>query len=148
MTGGGGNTKTNTNGSDYVPPKKRNEFTFTLPSSSDERDQKWDVIIVGAGLSGLTTAYRLQQANIPFIILEARDRLGGRILTVCNETGTPIEMGATWLGKKHTAVNALLRELKIGISEQYMGEQAIYEALSTSPPQLVQLPPKMIPATA
>ena len=106
------------------------------------------VIIVGAGLSGLTTAYRLQQANIPFIILEARDRLGGRILTVRNETGTPIEMGATWLGKKHTAVNALLRELKIGISEQYMGEQAIYEALSTSPPQLVQLPPKMIPATA
>ena len=98
------------------------------------------VLIIGAGLSGLTTAYRLQQANIPFIILEARDRLGGRILTVRNETGTPVEMGATWLGKKHTAINALLEELGIGISEQYMGEQAIYEALSTSPPQLVQLP--------
>jgi len=56
MTGGGGNTKTNTNGSDYVPPKKRNEFTFTLPSSSDERDQKWDVIIVGAGVAGASLA--------------------------------------------------------------------------------------------
>jgi len=104
------------------------------------------VIIIGAGLSGLTTAYRLQQANIPFIILEARDRLGGRILTVRNETGTPIEMGATWLGKKHAAVNALLKELGVGISEQIMGEQAIYEALSTSPPQRVQLPPNNDPS--
>ncbi|MGH1438371.1 MAG: flavin monoamine oxidase family protein [Lewinella sp.] len=104
------------------------------------------VLIIGAGLSGLTTAYRLQQANIPFAILEARDRIGGRILTVRNETGTPIEMGATWLGKKHTAINALLAELGIEITEQYMGKQAIYEALSTSPPQLVQLPPNNAPS--
>jgi monoamine oxidase len=104
------------------------------------------VIIIGAGLSGLTTAYRLHQMSIPFIILESRDRMGGRILTVRNATGTPIEMGATWLGKKHTAINALLNELKIGITEQYMGEQAIYEALSTSPPQLVQLPPNNEPS--
>lgn len=104
------------------------------------------VIIIGAGLCGLTTAYRLQQADIPFIILEARDRMGGRILTVRNESGTPMEMGATWLGKKHTAINALLEELGIGISEQYLGEQAIYEPLSTSPPQLVQLPPNNEPS--
>lgn len=104
------------------------------------------VIIIGAGLSGLSTAYRLQQANIPFLLLEARDRIGGRILTVRNESGTPIEMGATWLGKKHTAINALLKELKIGITEQYLGQQAIYEPLSTSPPQLVQLPPNNDPS--
>jgi monoamine oxidase len=65
---------------------------------------------------------------------------------VRNETGTPIEIGATWLGKKHTAVNALLKELKIEITEQYLGEQAIYEPLSTSPPQLVQLPPNDDPS--
>ena len=104
------------------------------------------VIILGAGLCGLTSAYRLQQANIPCILLEARSRIGGRIHTVRKETGTPIEMGATWLGKKHTAINALLEELGIGITEQYMGEQAIYEALSTSPPQLVQLPPNNDPS--
>lgn len=104
------------------------------------------VIIIGAGLSGLTAAYRLQQAAVPFLVLEARDRMGGRILTVRNETGTPIEMGATWLGKKHTAINALLAELGIGITEQHMGKQAIYEALSTSPPQLVQLPPNNDPS--
>ncbi len=104
------------------------------------------VLIIGAGLAGLTTAYRLHQAAVPFVVLEARDRIGGRILTVRNETGTPIEMGATWLGKKHTAITDLLAALGIGITEQYMGEQAIYEALSTSPPQLVQLPPNNDPS--
>lgn len=98
------------------------------------------VIILGAGLCGLTAAYRLHQAGISFHILEARKRTGGRIHTVYNKQGTPIEMGATWLGKKHTAINALLQELELGIVEQHLGQHAIYEPLSTSPAQLVQLP--------
>jgi monoamine oxidase len=85
------------------------------------------VVIIGAGLCGLTIAYRLQQANIPFLVLEARERVGGRIHTVRNAQGTPIEMGATWLGKKHTAINALLQELGLDTTEQYLGEHAIYE---------------------
>ena len=42
---------------------------------------KTDVTIIGAGLTGLLLAYRLQQHGISFTIVEARDRIGGRIHT-------------------------------------------------------------------
>lgn len=104
------------------------------------------VLILGAGLCGLTLAWRLQNAGIETQIMEARSRIGGRIETVTTPDGTPIEMGATWLGRKHTALTALLQELGIGTSEQYLSDRAIYEPMSTSPPQLVQLPPNNDPS--
>ena len=54
-------------------------------------------------------------------------------------------MGATWLGRKHRNLIALLSKLELGIFEQRLGEKAIYEAISTSPPQLVSLPPNSDP---
>ena len=100
-----------------------------------------DIAIIGAGLTGLTLAYLLKDQGLSVHIIEARERLGGRINTVKSENLTPQEMGATWLGKKHTALCELLEELGLGIFEQRLGETAIYESISTSPPQLVQLPP-------
>ena len=55
-------------------------------------------------------------------------------------------MGATWLGKKHTHLNELLRELNIGIFEQVLGNTAIYEPISSSFPQIVTLPPNTDPS--
>ena len=104
------------------------------------------VIIIGAGLTGLTLAYLLKKKNIPFIIIESRDRLGGRILTTSSSTFAPIELGATWLGKKHTFLNKLLVELDINIFEQRLGNHAIFESISTSPSQLVSLPPNEEPS--
>lgn len=105
-----------------------------------------DIIIIGAGLTGLTIAYELQKQAVPYQLMEARDRIGGRILTHYPEGQAPVELGATWLGKKHTALVGLLDELEIGIFEQYMGPTAIYEPISTSPPQLAQLPPNPEPS--
>jgi len=102
--------------------------------------QSSEVIIIGAGLTGLSTAYMLEKEGISSTIIEARNRLGGRIYTSREGGKAPIEMGATWLGKKHQHLINLLNELDIGIMEQYMGNQAYYEPISTSPPQLVSLP--------
>ena len=107
---------------------------------------KSDIIIIGGGLTGLCLAHLLKQKNISATILEARTRLGGRIFTKDNHPNAPQEMGATWLGRKHTALNALLEKLDLGIFEQILGETAIYEPISTSPPQLVQLPPNSDPS--
>lgn len=76
-----------------------------------------DVIIVGAGLSGLMTAYQLKHKNI--LILEARDRIGGRIHTIHTSNQTPLELGATWFGPQHTYLVNLLKKLDLPIFPQY-----------------------------
>lgn len=72
-------------------------------------------IIVGAGLSGLTTAYSLiENGEEDFVILEARDRIGGRI-----HTKDGIDLGATWFQDHHTNLSKLLDDLSINKFEQY-----------------------------
>jgi len=98
------------------------------------------VLIIGAGLSGLTLLYLLQKEGLEGIILEARDRVGGRILTAKGDSGPTVDMGATWLGPAHKRLQSLLNELELERFEQHMGEKAIYEPNSMTPHQLVTLP--------
>lgn len=107
---------------------------------------KKNVLIIGAGLTGLLLAYKLKQQGIPVTILEARDRIGGRIHTYLSNQETPIEMGATWLGMQHKALVQLLNELSIPIYPQYMDGKAWYEPTSLSPAQEVELPPNESPS--
>ena len=51
-----------------------------------------EIAIVGGGLAGLYAAYLLQKAGADFVLVEARERFGGRILTV-DETGAPADDG-------------------------------------------------------
>ncbi len=57
------------------------------------------VIIVGGGISGLSAATRLKQAGVPVVVLEGRDRLGGRIHTVdlAGDQTSWTDMGAAWI---------------------------------------------------
>ncbi len=67
------------------------------------------VIVVGAGVAGLAAAQALQATGATVIVLEARDRIGGR---VCTDTswGVPIELGAAWVhGVKRNPIPALVR---------------------------------------
>jgi monoamine oxidase len=103
------------------------------------KNTELDIIIIGAGLSGLCLAYFLKNKNYRVKILEGRSRIGGRILTTF-EKDTPIEMGATWLSPQHTELQKLLQELGLEIFEQELGKTAIYEPISNSPHQVVALP--------
>lgn len=98
------------------------------------------IIIIGAGLSGLLTGYRLKKEGIPFKILEARSRIGGRINTIYGTENTPVEMGATWFGNQHRHLISLLEELGIGSFEQYMDGTVFFQPFSTSPAQSIQIP--------
>ena len=108
--------------------------------------EKIDIAIIGAGLSGLSLAYFLKDTDIMIKVIEARGRIGGRIQTLYGDGTAPLEMGATWLGKKHTSLVELLTELGLKTFRQEMGATAVYEPISTSPHQIVSLPPNNDPS--
>ncbi|MBB6463487.1 flavin monoamine oxidase family protein [Flammeovirga kamogawensis] len=99
-------------------------------------------IIIGGGLSGVLTAYRLYQKGQEAIILEASDRLGGRIKTIHSENGTPLEMGATWFTSQHLQLIQLIRELGLKGFKQFSKGPLFFQATPTTPPQKFELPPQ------
>jgi len=72
-----------------------------------------DVCLVGAGYAGLTAARRLSQNANSVVVLEARDRVGGRIWTQHLSDGSPVDRGGAWLAPKHDAMFGLAREMGV-----------------------------------
>ena len=86
-----------------------------------------DVAIIGAGLAGLTAARDLRRAGCEsFVVLEARDRVGGRTLNHDLGKGYFSEAGGQWIGPGQTAVADLARELGVGtFPTYYQGKSTI-----------------------
>ncbi|HYN17827.1 MAG TPA: FAD-dependent oxidoreductase [Actinomycetes bacterium] len=66
-----------------------------------------DVVVVGAGLAGLAAASKLVDAGAEVVVLEARERVGGRTLTLPAADGTPIDHGGQWIGPTQDRIAAL-----------------------------------------
>lgn len=73
-----------------------------------------DVAIVGAGLAGLVAARRLAAAGARPLVLEARGRVGGRLLNEEIGEGKVVEVGGQWIGPTQDRVAALAAELGVG----------------------------------
>lgn len=99
-----------------------------------------EVIIIGAGLSGLSAAYHLTKAGVKPLVIEARERTGGRVLTIAAGNATPVEMGATWFTDKHLHVLGLLKELNLPFFTQYQKGVGVFETGLSEEAQLFQVP--------
>lgn len=70
-----------------------------------------DVVVIGAGMAGLACAQRLQESGVDFVVLEAADRIGGRVWTDFTVGGgRPFELGALMVHGKRVVTHAWLRE--------------------------------------
>lgn len=85
-----------------------------------------DVAIVGAGLAGLTAARDLRAAGASVLVVEARDRVGGRLLNEEIGDGAVVEVGGQWIGPTQDRIAALAREVGVGTFPTHVaGENAI-----------------------
>jgi monoamine oxidase len=77
-----------------------------------------DVIIIGAGMAGAAAAYRLRQAGIRVLVLEAQERLGGRAFSrpyQSEQGGALLEYGGSWITPYHTRIRAHVAELGLSL---------------------------------
>lgn len=87
----------------------------------------YDVIIIGAGYAGLSAARILRQSKKSVLLLEARDRVGGRILTQPLGDGNYVDLGGQWIGPGQDRMYDLARDYKIGIFPSYdKGKSTLY----------------------
>ncbi|HEY9699775.1 MAG TPA: NAD(P)/FAD-dependent oxidoreductase [Trichocoleus sp.] len=77
------------------------------------------VLIVGAGIAGLTAAYRLQQAGVPVDIIEANSRVGGRLVSLSRLPAYSglVELGGEFIDSRHTTVRSLAAELGLEMAD-------------------------------
>ena len=84
-----------------------------------------DVVVVGAGLSGLTAARQLRRHGLKVHLLEARARTGGRMIRQTTRTGAVIDMGGQWGGETHHRFKKLVEELGIERFPSYYDGQGV-----------------------
>lgn len=92
-----------------------------------------DVAVVGAGISGLVAARRLAAAGRSVAVLEARDRVGGRVLNHPLSNGSVVESGGAFVGPTQDRILALAKELGVATFKEYASGDNVYIANGLPP---------------
>ncbi len=110
----------------------------TRVKKAQRRPTRADVVIVGAGLAGLTAARELVAKGKSVIVLEARNRVGGRTLNHDlgpDHPGKVIEIGGQWVGPTQDHVLAVAKDLGVATYDTYNAGDNLYLSRAGATPQ-------------
>lgn len=90
--------------------------------------KKPKVIVIGAGFSGLAAAYELHQESYDYVVLESRNRIGGRVFShmLDERENLVVELGAEWVGESHTRIRQLCEQMRLPLDNNQMDTHLIY----------------------
>jgi monoamine oxidase len=111
---------------------------LTLPTQNVlAQKRKKTCIIIGAGFSGLGAAYKLKNEGWNVTILEARDRIGGRVFsyTFRQNPNLICELGAEWVGESHERIKALCRDFQIPLQKHQFDDYLLQNGRVSRPGQ-------------
>jgi monoamine oxidase len=109
------------------PGRRRHSATFSAPATGRQRrhrptEHDARVVVVGAGLGGLTAAYQLSRQGVHVECYEARDRVGGRCWTARGfADGQTAEHGGEFIDSRHVHIRQLARELGLTLDDLSAG---------------------------
>src|SRR5688500_1186145 len=96
------------------------------PATAGRSRRSADVIVVGAGLAGLTAAREIAQAGRKVLVLEARKRVGGRTLNRSIGHGEVVDAGAEFVGPTQSHILALARKMRVDTFPTYSEGDNVY----------------------
>ncbi|XP_066033146.1 amine oxidase [flavin-containing] A-like [Chamaea fasciata] len=82
--------------------------------------EKYDVVVIGGGISGLSAAKLLSEAGVSVVVLEARDRVGGRTFTIRNDKVGYVDVGGSYVGPTQNRILRLAKELGVETYKVYV----------------------------
>ena len=90
-----------------------------------ELERECEVVVVGAGYSGLAVARHLARSAVDVLVLDARHRVGGRSFTEVTPAGFTIDRGGQWIGPTQGHLAALAAELGVRTFPTYTTGQGV-----------------------
>jgi monoamine oxidase len=91
------------------------------------QNRKKSCVIIGSGFAGLAAAYKLKNAGWQVTVLEARDRIGGRVFSYRMPQNKELicELGAEWVGESHERIKALCADFKIPLQKHQFDDHLL-----------------------
>jgi monoamine oxidase len=92
-----------------------------------------DVVVIGAGLSGLYAATLLKEAGLSVVVIEARNRVGGLTYSPNSEAyGGRVDLGGQWVSPKHKRIHRLIQKYSVPLVKQFVtGQRACVHGKET-----------------